>query len=108
MPVQRMQAAIARVCPAAEKDRLVGLLPLPDALWFGQRRAEAGQLQQRRVNFSGRKRFIESPDSLSNRDILDHHRRVPARPPAYPADRNLYPECEWLLRFGIAGDPYRS
>jgi hypothetical protein len=36
---------------AVKKDRLVGLLSFEDALWFVQRRAEAGQLQQRRVNF---------------------------------------------------------
>jgi hypothetical protein len=34
-----------------KKDRLVGLLLFEIAVWLVQRRAEAGQLQQRRVNF---------------------------------------------------------
>jgi hypothetical protein len=46
-------AEIAPLCPRLKKDRLVGLLLFNNAVWLVQRRAEAGQLQQRRVNFYG-------------------------------------------------------
>lgn len=56
MSVRNLLADIALICHTSKKDRLVGLLSRLNALRLLQRRAEAGQLQQRRVNFSGRKR----------------------------------------------------
>lgn len=108
MPVQRLQAAIAGFDQRQKKTGWSVYFRCRTRYRLPQRRAEAGQLQQRRVNFSGRKRSVESPDSPSNRDILDHHHRGAEHPQRTEYARHPEPNAKRVARFGVPAGSYRS